>query len=90
MSPYSSNQNQSFSSSTLEVLYNISGVPYTSVERAESRTQIDARSISSKWTTPINYYISKTTGLTPIMISTSKEKNKQTKDFYLIRFFVCI
>ncbi|CAF4794059.1 unnamed protein product, partial [Rotaria socialis] len=35
----------------------------------ESRSQLDARSLTSRWSTPINYFISRTTDFTPSMIA---------------------
>jgi hypothetical protein len=69
--------------STLETIYNLSGISYTSANtsngsnsstKAQSRSQIDARSIKNRWTSPINYYISTTTGFTAPMIANSKKK----------------
>jgi hypothetical protein len=42
-----------------------------SSNQAQTRTQIDGRSIESRWTSPINYYISKTTGFTSSMMANS-------------------
>ncbi len=55
-------------------MYNLSGIAYSSPNQAETRSQIDARSIQSRWTSPINYYISNTTGFTPSMIANSKQR----------------
>ena len=56
----------------LKTIYNLSGVPYSSSNQAEARSQIDARSIDSRWSSPINYYIDTTTGFTSAMIANSK------------------
>ncbi|CAF1199636.1 unnamed protein product [Adineta ricciae] len=56
-----------FEPTTLKTIYELSGVPYTNISRAEQRTQIDARSIQNKWTSPINYYINTASGLTSTM-----------------------
>ncbi|CAF4655048.1 unnamed protein product [Rotaria sp. Silwood1] len=66
---------QIFDPITLETIFNLSGIRYSSVDdtissdSTQSRSQIDGRSIKNRWSTPINYYISKTTGLTSSMIA---------------------
>ena len=63
--------------STLEIIYNLSGIPYSSVNKinsshqAQSRSQIDARALQSRWSTPINYYINTKTGFTSSIIANS-------------------
>jgi hypothetical protein len=42
-----------------------------SSNQAQPRSQIDGRSIESRWSSPINYYISKTSGFTSSMIANS-------------------
>ncbi|UJR36495.1 hypothetical protein I4U23_029216 [Adineta vaga] len=56
-----------FESTTLQTLYDLSGVTYTPVIREEQRSQIDGRSIQNRWTSPINYYINVASGLTSVM-----------------------
>ncbi|CAF2385190.1 unnamed protein product [Rotaria sp. Silwood2] len=66
---------QIFEPITLATIYNLSGISYSSIDyttssdQAQSRSQIDGRSIKSRWSTPINYYISQTTGFTSSMIA---------------------
>jgi len=63
------------------VVHKLSGTPYSpddsltssqSSDNAQVRSQIDARSIQSRWSSPINYYISTTTGFTALMMTNSK------------------
>ena len=62
------------------MVYDLSGVTFTSndsltttdsSDQAQLRSQLDARSIQNRWTSPINYYISTTTGFTPAIIANS-------------------
>ncbi|CAF0824499.1 unnamed protein product [Didymodactylos carnosus] len=67
-----------FEPQTLKVIYTLSQVTYTpndgiipiisnSTKNIEARTQIDNRSLTNKWSSPISYYIKP--GLTPQMIA---------------------
>lgn len=70
---------------TLETIYNVSGIPYSSndnpipSDQEEPRSQIDARSIRSRWDTTINYFINQATGFTPSMIANSKKTDKMIR-----------
>ena len=64
-------------SRTLETLYNVSGIIYPSnrtlapSDQSQARSQIDARSIQNRWTSPINYFINTSSGFTPSMLVAS-------------------
>ena len=77
-------------SRTLRTIYNVSGVAYSN--QVETRSQIDARSIQNRWTSPINYFINRESGFTANMIATSKKKKAflVTQSHFLLILLVYI